>query len=276
MALPVLALVQTDPGPDKSLNLERTFALIDEAAASGADWVCRPETFHCRGPNEVKLATAEPVPGPLTEALTAAAKRHGIWLHAGSFNERTAGATKTWNLSLLFDPEGRQVAAYRKIHLFDVVVDGQVKAMESVRNRPGGDVVVADAPLGPIGMTICYDLRFPELFRILALRGATVVVLPSAFTARTGPAHWEVLVRARAVEDQVFVVAPGQCGTSPGALAWHGHSLVVDPWGTVLADGGDRPGHVVADLDLDRLADVRARLPSLANRRPTTYRWPGP
>ena len=273
MALPVLALVQTDPGPDKSINLERTFERIDEAAASGADWVCLPETFHCRGPNELKLATAEPVPGPLTDALATAAKRHGVWLHAGSFNERTADPAKTWNLSLLFDPEGRQVAAYRKIHLFDVVVDGQVKAMESVRNRPGSDVVVAHSTIGPVGMTVCYDLRFPELFRALALRGAVATFVPSNFTVPTGRDHWEVLLRARAIENGMYVVAAATIGSGGegGGFQAYGRSLVVDPWGTVVACAPDEVGITYARLDLERVAKVRRQIPTLQHLRPDVY-----
>ncbi len=275
MPLPVVALLQTDPGPDKSSNLERTFALIDEAAAGGADWVALPETFHCRGPNEVKLATAEPVPGPLVDALAAAAKRHGIWLHAGSFNERTSDPTKTWNLSLLFDPEGNQVAAYRKIHLFDVVIDGQVKAQESVRNRPGDRVVTAATDLGTIGMTICYDLRFPELYRALALAGAEVTFVPSNFTIPTGRDHWEVLLRARAIENGTYVIAAATIGSggTGGGFAAYGRSLVVDPWGTVVACAPDEVGITYARLDLARVRKVRAQIPTLHHLRPDVYRY---
>lgn len=269
-----VAAVQMTSGPDREANLAEAAEHVAAAAGAGAELVALPELVSVLGRRADLVAAAEPLAGPTTAWAAEEARRHGVWLVAGSFVERHDDGRLT-NTSCLVSPTGDLVATYRKIHLFDVDVPG-AEYRESSTFAPGEDVVVADAGPLRVGMAVCYDLRFPELFRILALRGATVVVLPSAFTARTGPAHWEVLVRARAVEDQVFVVAPGQCGTSPGALAWHGHSLVVDPWGTVLADGGDRPGHVVADLDLDRLADVRARLPSLANRRPTTYRWPGP
>lgn len=275
MPLPVVALLQTDPGPDKSSNLERTFALIDEAAEAGADWVALPETFHCRGPNELKLATAEPVPGPLTVALATAAKRHGIWLHAGSFNERTVDPAKTWNLSLLFDPEGNQVAEYRKIHLFDAVIDGQVKAQESVRNRPGDRVVTADTDLGTVGMTICYDLRFPELFRTLALQGAVATFVPSNFTVPTGRDHWEVLLRARAIENGTFVIAAATIGSGGpgGGFAAYGRSMVVDPWGTVVACAPDEVGITYARLDVERVRKVRAQIPTLHHLRPDVYRF---
>ena len=269
----VVALLQTDPGADKAANLERTFALIDEAARSGADWITLPETFHLRAPNARKLAQAEPIPGPLTEALGAAARAHGIWLFAGSFNERTDDPDKTWNTGLVFDPDGHQVAAYRKIHLFDVVVDGQVKATESTRNLPGDQIESVDTPLGTVGLTICYDLRFPELFRALALRGAVATMVPSNFTTPTGRDHWEVLLRARAIENGQYVVAAATIGDGEGEGGFkaYGRSLVVDPWGTVIACAPDEVGVTYARIDAARVHTVRRQIPTLHHLRPDVY-----
>jgi len=274
MATAVVALIQTDPGPDKAANLDLAFALIDQAARAGADWVALPETFHCRGPAELKLAMAEPIPGPLSQALGDAAKAHGIWLFAGSFNERSDDPQKTWNTGLVFDPTGAQVAAYRKIHLFDVVVDGQVTAQESARNRPGDRTATVDTPLGPVGLTICYDLRFPELYRALALRGAVVSMVPSNFTVPTGRDHWEPLLRARAIENGQYVIAAATIGNAggDGGFVAYGRSMVVDPWGTMIACAPDEVGITYARIDAERVAKVRRQIPSLAHVRPDVYR----
>jgi len=273
MAEAVVAVVQTDPGPVKADNLDTTFTLIEQAARAGADWVALPETFHLRGRNELKLAEAEPIPGPLTERLSDAARSHGVWLYAGSFNERTEDPNKTFNTGLVFDPTGAQRASYRKIHLFDVVVDGQVQAQESSRNRPGDAVVSVDTPLGPVGLTICYDLRFPELFRLHALRGAVATMVPSNFTIPTGRDHWEPLLRARAIENGQYIIAAATIGNGggEGGFAAYGRSLVVDPWGTVIACAPDGVGITYARIDPNRVASVRRQIPSLHHRRPDIY-----
>lgn len=271
-----VGLVQTDPGPDKPANLARALDLVAEAAGRGAELVALPETFHCRGPNDVKRANAEPVPGPLSEALSRAAAEHGIWLLGGSFNELhdDAADPRTFNTSLLFAPDGSQRACYRKIHLFDAVLDGTLQPRESARNRPGSEAVVADTPFGRVGLTICYDLRFPELYRALALRGARILFVPSNFTERTGRDHWEVLLRARAIENGAFVVAPATIGDGGMGFRAYGRSLVVDPWGTVLACAPDEEGVTLATLALERVDAVRAALPTLHHLRPDTYRHP--
>ena len=272
MAKATLALVQTDPGTDKAANLERTFALIDEAAAGGADWIALPETFHLRARSAARLAQAESIPGPLSEALARAAARHGVWLFAGSFDERSEDPEKTWNTSLVFDPEGRQVASYRKIHLFDVVVDGEVRARESARILSGDDIVSCDTPLGPVGLTICYDLRFPELYRVLALRGAIATFVPSNFTVPTGRDHWEPLLRARAIENGQYVIAAATIGGGgESGFVAYGRSLVVDPWGTVIACAADEVGISYTRLDVARVARVRRQVPSLGHLRPDVY-----
>jgi len=246
--------------------------------ARRAKLVVLPEMFNCLGSGRVLRDGAEPLDGATAAWAAACAQEHRIHLVAGSVIERAAAGidgAHNHNTSCVYGPDGARLAVYRKIHLFDVDVPG-AEFHESAVIAPGDEVVVV--PAGPVrlGLDICYDLRFPEVFRIQALAGATVVTLPSAFTAKTGPPHWEVLIRARAIENQVFVIAAGQCGASSGALAWHGHSMIVDPWGTILAEAADGEGVIVADLDLDEQVRIRSVLPSLANRQPQTYRWPGP
>jgi predicted amidohydrolase len=273
-----VALVQTDPGRDKVANVDRTLAFVAEAAERGADVVALPETFHCRGPSEVMLANAEPIPGPLSRALSDAARRHRVHLLAGSFNELVDDAEddRTYSTSLLFAPDGAQLARYRKIHLFDVVVEGRFAVLESRRNRPGEEVVTADTGFGRVGLSICYDLRFPELYRALAMAGARVLFVPSNFSERTGRDHWEVLLRARAIENGAYVVAPATIGDAggQGGFAAYGRSLVVDPWGTVVACAPDGEGVTLATLDLARVDAVRASLPTLEHVRLAAYRSP--
>jgi predicted amidohydrolase len=201
------------------------------------------------------------------------ARELGVWIVAGSIVERIEGEEKLRNTSALVSPDGEVEAVYRKIHMFDVEVAG-VAYTESETEAPGEDIVVAHAAGLPLGMAICYDLRFPELFRILALRGARAIALPSAFTLHTGKDHWEVLVRARAIENQVFMVAAGQIGEHPPGHESYGRSMIVDPWGLTLAVAPDEESYVVAELDLERQERIRDKLPSLANRRPAAYRWP--
>jgi len=269
---------------DKEANLATAARLVADAVAQGAELVVLPEMFNCLGSGAVLQAGAEPLDGPTSAWSAAVAAEHGIHLVAGSFIERDADADadvdegagdrrRNHNTSCVYGPGGARLAVYRKIHLFDVEVPG-AEFHESAAIAPGDEVVVADAGALRLGLNICYDLRFPEVFRIQALRGATAVTVPAAFTAKTGPPHWEVLLRARAIENQVFVIAAGQRGTSAGALAWHGHSMIIDPWGTVLAEAPDEEGVIVADLDLAEQARVRSILPSLENRRPGTYEWP--
>ena len=265
-----VALIQLDPGDDKAANLDRAFRFVDEAAAGGAELIALPESFHVRGDNALRFATAEPVPGPLSERLADAAKRHGAFLLAGSYNVRVPGQERLSNTSLLFAPDGEQIGRYSKIHLFDAVIDGELVARESSRNRPGERPLLVDTPFGKLGMTVCYDVRFPELYRLYALAGATLVTVPSNFALQTGKDHWEVLLRARAIENALFVIAPATIG-GRGFVAY-GRSMVVDPWGTVIACAPDVEGVTFADLDLSAVARVRERLPSLRNRRPQSYR----
>jgi predicted amidohydrolase len=268
-----VAAVQLNSNGDKQRNLTAAERLVREAAAGGAEFVALPEKWNLLAGGEELVAGAEPLDGPSLSAARGWARELGIHLLAGSISERGGGGEKASNTSVLIGPEGDDVAVYRKIHMFDVDAGG-VAYRESEHERPGTEPVVA--PLGDLvlGMTVCYDLRFPELFRILALRGARIVAVPSAFTLATGRDHWEVLLRARAIEDQVFVVAPNQSGEAPPHYSSFGHSTIVDPWGAVLATAPDGEGFIAAELDFAAQDRVRESLPSLANRRPEAYVWP--
>lgn len=270
-----VAAVQLNSNGDKQRNLAAAERLVRAAAADGAEFAALPEKWNLLGGGEELVAGAEPLDGPSLTAARGWARDLGVHLLAGSISERGAEGEKASNTSVLIGPDGEDVAVYRKIHMFDVDAGG-VSYRESEHERPGTEPVVA--PLGDLtlGMTVCYDLRFPELFRILALRGARVVAVPSAFTLATGRDHWEVLLRARAIEDQVFVVAPNQVGEAPPHYSSFGRSLIVDPWGVVLATAPDGEGFAAADLDFAAQDRVRESLPSLANRQPEAYLWPQP
>ena len=269
-----VAAVQMNSRDDKAANVETALALIDRAAASGARLVALPEVWTYLGPEAGNRANAEPVPGPTLDRLAERARRHGIYLHAGSIYEAEPGDPRLYNTTVVIDPDGTLIARYRKLHMFDVVLDGVATYQESATVSPGDEIVVVDVDGVQVGLAICYDLRFPELFRILALRGAEVIVLPAAFTLTTGKDHWEVLIRARAIENGVFMIAPGQFGQHPPGNWCYGRSLIVDPWGTVLATAPDAETVVTADLDRDLLRKVRRQVPSLANRMPQCYAWP--
>jgi predicted amidohydrolase len=267
------AAIQLNSNQDKGRNLARAERLLRDAAADGAGLVVLPEKFNVLGSPDDLRAGAEPIPGPTTDWAAALSRELGLWLVAGSIVERVEDDDKLRNTSVLVGPDGQVHGTYRKIHLFDVEVDGMVYR-ESDVEAPGDEVVVADAGGLPLGMAVCYDLRFPELFRIMAVLGARAISLPAAFTVPTGRAHWEILVRARAIENQVFVIAAGQIGRHPPDHESYGHSMIVDPWGSVLAEAPDEECFVAADLDLDAQDQLREKLPSLANRRPEAYRWP--
>ena len=268
-----VALVQINSRHDKEENLRRAEELIDEAARTGARVVALPEYVNYLGPRDGHEEAAETVPGPITERFAAKAKQYGIYLLGGSIHERTGTPGKYYNTSVLIDPNGEMIAKYRKIHLFDIDLTGNVSANESETILPGDEIVTAEIDGHTVGLTICYDLRFPELYRLLALRGAEVLFVPAAFTMFTGKDHWHTLLKARAIENQAFVIAPGQIGShEPNDARCYGHSLVVDPWGTVLADSPDKEGVVTAELDFEYLAKLRKELPSLANRQPNAYR----
>jgi deaminated glutathione amidase len=265
--------VQLNSNEDKARNLEIAERLVRRAASEGAELVALPEKFNLIGSPEQLAAGAEPLDGPTLAWAGALARELGLWLVAGSVVERVEEDEKLRNTSVLFDPDGVVRAVYRKIHMFDVEVGGVVYR-ESDVETPGDEIVVADAGDLKLGLAVCYDLRFPELFRIMAVEGAQAFTLPSAFTVPTGRAHWEILIRARAIENQAFVVAADQIGVHPGGNESYGGSQIVDPWGDVLVRAADEECFVAADLDLARQDEVRTTLPSLANRVPSAYRWP--
>jgi predicted amidohydrolase len=261
------AAVQMSSGPDREANLARAAALARQAAEHGARLVVLPEVFAWRGARTDEPTIAEPIPGPTTDWLARLARELGVWLCAGSLLERAPDEVRAYNTSCLFDPQGTLRARYRKIHLFDVDLPGRVAVQESATRAPGAEVVTVPTELGTLGLSVCYDLRFPELYRRLVRAGAEVLLVPSAFTFPTGAAHWEVLCRARAVENQCYLVAADQTGRSPHGFADWGDSLVVDPWGRVVARAGDGEGVAVAEIDRDYLARVRRELPCLAHAR---------
>jgi predicted amidohydrolase len=268
------AAVQLNSTDDKDRNLEVAARLVREAADDGAQLVVLPEKWNVLGEPDVLREGAEALEdGPSLAAARSWAREHGIDLVAGSIAERVQGQERLFNTSALIDHEGEITAVYRKIHMFDVEVGG-VTYRESEHEQPGEEIVVSAAAGVQLGLSVCYDLRFPELYRILAVRGAQVITVPSAFTLATGRDHWEVLLRARAIENQAFVVAPNQVGETPPHYASYGRSAIVDPWGIVLAEAPDRECFIAADLDLADQERVRGALPSLANRRPEAYRWP--
>ena len=267
-----VAAIQMSSTPDKEGNKETAEALIREAVSTGADLVALPELWSCHGFDEAYRENAEPVPGPTTDFLGELARELGIYLLGGSILEGDPGAQRLSNTSTFFDPSGEMTAVYRKIHLFDVKVSDR-EYLESANIAPGSEIVTAKAGAATLGLSVCYDVRFPELYRLLALRGAEILAVPAAFTLQTGKDHWELLLRARAVENQAFVVAPAQWGQKADGRWTYGRSMIVDPWGTVLATCPDRDGHALATLDLDYLDRFRAEFPALTNRRPETYDW---
>lgn len=267
-----VAVVQMNSRSDKEANLATAERLIDEAAAQGARLVALPEYVSFLGPKEEHPAQAESIPGPTTDRFAAKARQHGVYLLGGSILERTDDPGRFANTSVLFGADGEILAAYRKIHLYDVEIAGNVSANESATILAGDRPLTAEVDGHTVGLSICYDLRFPELYRLLALEGAEILFVPAAFTLFTGKDHWHLLLRARAVENQCFVLAPAQIGAhEPNSARCYGHALVVDPWGTVLADAPDREAVVIADLNFGDLRRIRAELPSLANRRPEAY-----
>ena len=266
------AAIQMSSTPDKEENKATAEALIREAVSAGADLVALPELWSCHGLDEVYRENAEPIPGPTTEFMGNLARELGVYLLGGSILEGEAGAERLSNTSTFFDPSGEMTALYRKIHLFDVKVSAR-EYLESANIAPGNEIVTAKAGAATLGLSVCYDVRFPELYRLLALRGAEILAIPAAFTLQTGKDHWELLLRTRAVENQAFVVAPAQWGQKADGRWTYGRSMIVDPWGTVLATCPDRDGYALATLDLDYLAGFRTEFPALANRRPEAYDW---
>jgi deaminated glutathione amidase len=266
------AVVQLNSTGEKARNLEAAERLVRAAAADGAELVALPEKWNLLAGGDELVAGAETLDGPSLSAARSWARDLGIHLLAGSFSEQGPGE-KAFNTSVLIDANGEDLAVYRKIHMFDVEAGG-VTYRESTHEEPGEEIVTAALGEISVGLSVCYDLRFPELFRILAVRGAQVLTVPSAFTLATGRDHWEVLLRARAIENQAFVLAPNQFGAAPPHFDSNGRSAIVDPWGVMLATAPDEECTVAAELDFAAQEGVREALPSLANRRPSAYAWP--
>lgn len=272
-----VAAVQLHADTDKDANVERALALVDAAVAAGAELIALPEWTTYVGPASGYPDVAEPIPGPTSMLVAQKAREHGVIIHGGTLIESVvdgrAAGLRFFNTSYVANAAGEICAVYRKVHLFDVAVGEEVTESESAATAPGDHLVAVELPGFTLGLSICYDLRFPEVYRALALAQATVLAVPSAFAEATGRAHWEVLLRARAVENGAFVIAPAQHG--PGA-AWpmFGHSMIVDPWGVVLAERAFGDGLVVADIDLAEAERRRAQVPVLRDRRPAVYARP--
>ena len=267
-----VAALQMSSSADVGANLELADKLMAEAAADGCTLVALPENFALmpeRGKDKAKIAE-EPGVGPVQDFLADASKRHGLWIIAGSmpFVSPAIDEQRVYGACPVYDADGNAQAIYRKIHLFDVdLVDQQESYRESNSMYPGEDVTTVETPCGVVGLTICYDLRFPELFRQLVDAGATLFTVPAAFTATTGAAHWHTLLRTRAIENLSYVIAPGQFGTHPDNRATYGHSLIVDPWGRILAEQAEGNAVVAADIEPDLPARLRSEFPALSNRR---------
>jgi deaminated glutathione amidase len=270
-----VAAVQLNSKADMADNLALADRLTRAAAEDGATLIVLPEKWTAMGPESDLRAAGETLGGPAISWARDTARELGVDLIAGSVLELLPGSEKLANTCVHVDPEGEVRASYRKLHMFDVEVAGK-SYRESALEEPGEEIVTSSTADGvELGLSICYDLRFPELYRILAVRGARVITVPAAFTLATTRDHWETLLRARAIEDQVFVIAANQHGEHPGGYRSGGQSMIVDPWGTVLARASEEGDcHVIAELDLERQREIRASLPSLANRRPQSYAWP--
>ena len=261
------AVVQMTSTADVERNLDAACALVELAARRGASFVGLPENFAYLRSEGQPVPEPQATDGPWVRRMAEQARRLELTLLLGSLPERVPDDGRVYNTSVLLGPDGTTLALYRKIHLFDIDLPGMEHLKESRAVRPGDEVVVAATPLGQVGLSICYDVRFPELYRELARRGARVLCVPSAFTERTGKAHWEVLLRARAIENLAYVFAPAQVGQHGGGRASHGQAMIVDPWGTVVAQVPDGEGIALAELDFARLARLRRELPALAHTR---------
>lgn len=270
-----VGLVQLNSGDDIAANLSQAEELVRDAAGQGAELIALPEVMHLRvggaGVGQY-LDAAEPIPGPTTQRFAVLAKELGVTLLLGSIGERSDDPKRTYNTSVLITPDGEVAATYRKVHLFDVSVDAENGDRESERYLPGNEIVSAGLPACKVGLSICYDLRFGELYRALALRGCKIVFVPANFTQATGQLHWMTLLRARAIENGCFIVAPAQCGSFPDGFAAFGHSTIIDPWGNVLVEHGDQPGVCVTTIDLRKVDETQRAIPVLQHLRQDVYR----
>jgi len=267
-----VAVIQLNATADREENVEKALSLVHRAAANGAELVVLPEYTTYLGPYGLFEEMSEPIPGPTTARLADAARRHGIYLHGGSLIERSPMAGRYYNTSTVFNPRGELIATYRKVHLFDVDVPGEVSDRESQAILPGDALVTVPLQEMVLGLSICFDLRFPELYRALALAGAEAFAVPAAFARATGRVHWEILLRARAIENHAYVLAAAQYGQDAAGHWRYGHSMIIDPWGQVLASGGEDGEEVLlADVQREVVWRRRREMPVLTMRRPAVY-----
>lgn len=264
------AVIQTDSQSNKAENMKAACEFIDQAARRGAKLVALPEAVNFVGGPISHVDMSEDIPGYTTGILSAKAREHGIFINGGSITQRREGDTRAYNTSVMFDDKGEIIATYRKLHTFDITIPGGAVNRESDHIYPGSEIVTVDTALGKMGMSICYDIRFGEMYRIMALEGAQIIFTPANFTLPTGKDHWEPILRTRAIENTCYVIAPGQIGTKPHFTSY-GNSMIIDPWGQVIARVSNRPGIALAEIDLDYLNEIRASLPSLKNRRDDVY-----
>ncbi|GGN59658.1 carbon-nitrogen hydrolase family protein [Oceanobacillus indicireducens] len=271
MSMVKVAAIQMDSQNDKQENIKKADSMIREAVLKGAELVTLPEYFNFIGEEKEEEENAEYIEsGETVVFLKNIAKELNVWLHGGSILEKVDGNEKYYNTTLFINKNGEVVSAYRKIHLYDVEINNGPSHLESKTKNFGTEIVVSDTDFAKIGLTICYDVRFPELFRLQALEGAEIAIVPAEFTLFTGRDHWEVLLRARAIENQLYVIAPGQIGNKP-AFQSYGRSMIVDPWGTVIATSSDKESVLISEIDLAYLRGLRKQVPSLSNRRPEVY-----
>jgi len=266
-----LGICQMKVFEDKAGNMASAVKMIREAAAEGCRLVVLPEMFICPYAARYFPIYAEPIPGETANRLAALAAEEGIYLVAGSIPERDDEGS-IYNTSMVFNPAGRMIAKHRKVHLFDIAIPGGITFYESETLSPGQEVTTFETGFGHMGLAICYDLRFPELARLMTLRGASVLIFPAAFNTVTGPLHWEVLLRARAIDNQVFVIAASPANHPQALYQAYGHSLVIDPWGKIVAAAGTDETILMAEVNLDLVSQVRNEMPLLRHRRPEVYR----
>jgi predicted amidohydrolase len=268
----IVALVQMQSGNDKEQNVSAAERLVNEAAGKGAKLVALPEYFSFGAMGPLQKENAESVSGLTVDRLRKMASSAGVYLIGGSLAEHAGDSEKVFNTTVMINPRGEIIAKYSKIHLFNLQIDDQTAIRESDFLEPGNTMVTADTDYGVIGLTICFDLRFPEIYRALTLNGAGIIFVVSSFMALTGRYHWEPLLRARAIENQVYIAAPNQAGLIPGTdQLRYGHSSIIDPWGTLLSQACEGEEVITAEIDLDYLARVRKQLPALSGRRPDVY-----
>ncbi|HEY1778429.1 MAG TPA: carbon-nitrogen hydrolase family protein [Acidimicrobiales bacterium] len=267
-----IAAVQMTSGADPAQNLEAAVRLVRTAAEAGARYIQLPEYMNYLGPAERNLEVAEEIPGTTTQALGAVAREHNVYVHAGSILARGEVDGLSANVSVLIGPDGEIIGSYRKIHLFDIDVPDEVEEQESASIIPGTELVTAPVDDVTFGLSVCFDVRFPELYRALAVGGAHVLAVPAAFAVATGRAHWSILLRARAIENHAYVVAAGQAGETPEGIASYGHSMIIDPWGKVLAEATtDGEEILYAEVDREEVERRRAQIAVLSLRRPELY-----